>query len=286
MISVIILTWNSSDHIEECLSSLFQEIERAGREVEVFVIDGNSRDRTPEILSRFEKEHDQLEVITLEKNMGTTVSRNIGIDKSKGKFLLFLDSDTVIKPGLLSNLPEALEKDQKIGVLAPRLLYKDGTIQPSCKKFPTLPIKLTKFIPSENLRRWASSRELYREAIYSKSFDEPIEVDHCISAVWLVRRKVMEEIGGFDERIFYAPEDVDFCLQTWLAGYKVIYQPQVEVIHETQRIAYRDLRLTWKHVKGLFYYFRKYNYTFRRKKIYERISNINEDFERRKLKNL
>ncbi|MBS3793256.1 glycosyltransferase family 2 protein [Candidatus Bipolaricaulota bacterium] len=282
MISVIILTWNSGDHIEECLTSLFDEIERAGRRVEVFVIDGNSRDETLEILSQFEKEHDQLNVITLRKNMGTTVSRNIGIDKSKGEFLLFLDSDTVIKPGLLSTLPETLEENQKIGVLAPRLLYKDGTIQPSCKKFPTLPIKLTKFIPLENLRQWASNRELYRKEIYSKSFDKPIEVDHCISAVWLVRRKVMEEIGGFDERIFYAPEDVDLCLRTWLAGYKVIYQPQVEVIHETQRIAYRNLRLMWKHVKGLFYFFRKYNYTFKREKIYERISNRNEDFNRGK----
>lgn len=281
MISVIILTWNSSDHIGECLTSLFEEIDRTEREVEVFVIDGNSRDETPEILSRFEEEHVQLEVIMLQKNLGTTVPRNIGIEKSKGEFLLFLDSDTVVKPGLLSNLPKTLEEDPKIGVLAPRLLYRDGTIQPSCKKFPTLPIKLTKFIPSKKLRQWASNRELYREEIYSKSFDQPIEVDHCISAVWLVRRKVMKEIGGFDERIFYAPEDVDLCLRTWLAGYKVIYQPQVEVIHETQRIAYKNLRLTWKHVKGLFYYFRKYNYTFKREKVYEKISNRNKGFERR-----
>ena len=83
----------------------------------------------------------------------------------------------------------------------------------------------------------------------------------------------MNDIGLFDENIFYAPEDVDYCLRMWLKGWKVIYNPLASVIHHTQRRSYKDPKIAWEHLKGLFYFFQKYNYWFNREKIYKKIKN-------------
>jgi len=280
MISVIILTWNSSQHIGSCLGSLFAEVKRSNREVKVLVTDNGSTDGTREILEEYENRYPQLGTTFLDKNMGTTVPRNRGVEKSNGRFLLFLDSDTEIKPGLLDVLPKTLTSNKEIGMLGPRLLNPDGTVQASCKKFPTLQIKVSKFSPVEFLVNWGRNKELYDPAVYKKEFEELIEVDHCISATWMMRREVFEEVGGLDEKIFYAPEDVDFCLRTWLEGYRVGYQPKAEVVHQAQRIGYDKLSLSLKHLQGLVYYFRKYNYLFSREKIYEKIKTENEDFRK------
>lgn len=273
MISVIVLTWNSKEHIKACLDSLFKEIDRFNRRVEVFVMDGGSDDGTLKVLESFRQERPELKVSELGRNLGTTVSRNRAIEKSQGNYLLFLDSDTIILPGLLNTLYQTLEGNDDIGLVAPRLLYKDGTVQPSCKKYPTVTIKLAKFLPFQATRKWAERKELYKSEVYTKDFEDTLEVDHCISAAWLVRKKLIKEIGPLDENIFYAPEDVDFCLRAWLAGYKVIYQPNAKVIHETQRVGYKDFNLAIKHLKGLVYYFQKHNYFFKRKKIYDRIED-------------
>jgi GT2 family glycosyltransferase len=90
-----------------------------------------------------------------------------------------------------------------------------------------------------------------------------------------VRRKALDEVGLFDERIFYSPEDVDLCTRMWLKGWRVIYNPDATVIHYTQRLSKRSFRIALSHTKGLFYYFTKYGYWFKREKLYEKFRNLN-----------
>jgi len=271
-ISAIILTWNSEKYIKKCIESLSKEFNDFNKSYEIFVIDAGSQDFTLKILNELSLKYHEIHIIKLEKNFGTTISRNIGIRKSVGKYILILDSDTEVKTGMVNILLDTINKGKKIGLVAPRLLYPDGSIQASCKRFPTIKTKIYKYMPFYTTRNIAEKDELY-DGICEKGSKQCSEVDYCISAAWMVNREAVNDIGFFDENIFYAPEDVDYCLRIWLKGWKVIYNPLASVVHHTQRKSYRDFKIAWHHLKGLFYYFRKYNYWFDRKKIYKRIKN-------------
>lgn len=271
MISAVVLTWNSARYIEGCVKSLASDAHRTGMELELFVVDGGSTDGTPEVLSRLAKEIPELRIVLLEKNLGTSISRNIAIKESRGEYIFILDSDTEVLPGALETLCQALEGAPRAGIAAPRLLYPDGSVQPSCKRFPTVLLKICKFAPIALLQRLGEKSELYSSEIYNQDFKEVLRVDHCISACWLVRREAIKDVGLFDEQIFYAPEDVDYCLRMWLSGWEVIYVPTAEVVHHAQRRSRKSLRMAWVHAKGLFYYFRKHGYWINRERVYQKI---------------
>ena len=271
-ISVIILTWNSEKYIKRCIESLLDELNDFNKLYEIFVIDGDSQDLTLKILDEFSSKNSNIKIIKLEKNYGTTISRNIGIRKSVGKYIFILDSDTEIKAGTVNILIGTINKKDKVGIAAPLIFYPDGSIQASSKRFPTIKTKLYKYIPFYTTRNIAEKDELY-DKIYKKGNKQCTEVDYCISAAWMLNREAINDIGFFDENIFYAPEDVDYCLRMWLKVWKVIYNPLASVVHHTQRKSYKDFKIAWQHLRGLLYYFRKYNYWFNRKKIYKRIKN-------------
>jgi len=276
LISVVILMRNSEKYIESCFNSLFIDVNKSKIDVEVFAIDNGSNDKTLPILEQIEKKHPNIKLIKLKKNLGTTISRNIAIRKSSGEYIFILDSDTEIQSGTLDALIAIIKKRKKIGIIAPRLLYPEGLVQPSCKRFPTAKLKLCKFLPFRSTRKLANNDELYNHEVYSKEFNQIIEVDYCISAAWLINRKAIDDVGLLDEKIVYAPEDVDYCLRMWLKGWKIIYNPLGCVIHYVQRESYRKPIVTWRHAKGLLYYFRKYGYWVNREKIYARIRNQNQ----------
>lgn len=278
MISAVVLTWNSARYVEKCLRSLALDAYRSGIKFELFVVDGGSSDGTREILQRLEREIPELCVILLGENVGATVSRNIALKKSRGKYMLVLDSDTEILPGALEILYKTLENAPRVGIAAPRLLYPDGSVQASCKRFPTFLLKIFKFTPVPLIQRLGAKLELYPLEIYNRGFKEVLRVDYCISACWLIRREALEDVGLFDEKIFYAPEDVDYCLRMWLNGWEILYVPEAEVVHYTQRQSHKSLKMAWLHAHGLCYYFHKHNYWLNRQKVYQKIKNSSKKY--------
>lgn len=277
MISAIILTWNSARYIERCLRSLIEDAHKTDLPLEIFVVDGGSTDETLEILSELAQEIPEIQIIELGRNLGTTISRNTAFKKARGNYLLILDSDTEVIPGALEKMLRALKEYPRVGIACPRLFYPNGSVQISCKRFPTILIKICKIAPLSWLQRVGEKAELYPSEIYSKNFKNIVRVDHSISACWLIRREAVKTIGLLDEKIFYAPEDVDYCLRMWLAGWEVLYVPSAEVIHYTQRRSHKNLYMAWIHAKGLFHYFRQYGYWLSRKKIYKQICKIAKD---------
>lgn len=271
MISAVILTWNSASYIERSLRSLVEDAYRSAVGLEIFVVDGGSDDGTLEILSKLAQDIPELRILPLERNLGTTKSRNIAVKKSRGDYVLIADSDTEVLPGAISALYKTLKNNPRAGIAAPRLLYPDGNVQPSCKRFPNIVLKACKFIPISFLKSFGEKMELYPQEVYAKPFRKTVAVDHCISAFWLVRREAIDLVGLLDERISYAPEDVDYCLRMWLSGWEVLYVPLAEVIHHTQRLSYKRLSVAWVHMKGLLYFFRKHGYCLSRKALYRRI---------------
>ena len=168
-----------------------------------------------------------------------------------------MDSDVEIISGTTKKLIEALGMDEKTGLIAPKLLYPNGTLQKSTDSFPTIFTKFFRYFFLKAMEK--RENKLQHNASLCK-------IDYAISAMWVLKRVVYENVGLLDENISYAPEDVDYCLRVWRAGYNIVYHPGVYAIHHTQEIS-RGLKInkaTFNHIFGLIYYFRKHNYCLRK----------------------
>ena len=255
-VSYVVLCHNSARYIEKCVRSLAAGRTRSGGGVpdEIWVVDNGSTDPTPQLLTALQREHPQVRVIRAPRNLGTTVSRNLALRQATGRFIAIVDSDVEVPPGTLDALIETLRRHPGCGILAPRLEYPDGRLQLSTDVFPTLQRKLQRYL-------------LLRQMEGQLRVDpgETVRpVDYAISAFWLMRRETFTAVGPLDERIFYSPEDVDYCLRVWLAGLRVLYDSSIRVVHDSQEISRTWLprRATISHALGLVYLFSKHRYWF------------------------
>lgn len=262
-ISAVILSFNAKKDLGRCIKSLI-EVEglRAGQD-QILVIDNGSVDGSKELIERMADASSGLvEATFLPSNLGTTRPRNLGFAKATGDYLLVIDSDIHFRRPVLPDLVKQLSADPTIGIIAPKLTFPDGRPQLSTDVFPTIPRKLERL-----LRLRAMERRSRREASLVRS------VDYAISAFWLMRRDLIDLTGPLDERIFYAPEDVDFCLRVWLKGRRVVYRPDLDVVHDAKERSrsLKGLLFTWRHLQGLLYFFRKHGYAFSADRLYRRI---------------
>jgi GT2 family glycosyltransferase len=269
-ISAVILSFNAKQDLGRCIQSLI-EIEglKAGRD-QILVVDNGSTDGSQALIERMvDASSGLVEPTFLLSNQGTTRPRNLGFAKATGDHLLVIDSDIHFRTPVLPDLVKQLTADPTIGIIAPKLTFPDGRPQLSTDVFPTVPRKL------ERLFRLRTPE---RRSRLEPSSNRP--VDYAISAFWLMRRDLIELTGPLDERIFYAPEDVDFCLRVWLKGRRVVYRPDLEVVHDAkeQSRSLRGLLFTWRDLQGLLYYFRKHGYAFSTDRLYRRIGRPRTGF--------
>jgi GT2 family glycosyltransferase len=257
-ISFVILTWNSAKHIGACIESIFADLDCKEHSCEIFVVDNGSADGTVALIEEMRRKRDSCLIpICLEKNTGTTYSRNLALKRAKGRYICIMDSDVVLQKGALRGLIQVLENESSAGLVVPKLVYPDGRWQKSTDNFPTAFTKI---------RRYFWLRKIEKQESKVSKTENPVPVDYAISAFWVLKREVLEKIGLLDENIFYAPEDVDYCLRIWLGGYQVLYSARNQVTHDAQEIS-RNWKLnlsTIRHIKGLLYYFRKHRYIFRK----------------------
>jgi GT2 family glycosyltransferase len=262
-ISAVILSFNARDDLERCVTSLIEvENLQAGGD-QILIVDNGSTDGSKALINRLAAACPGLvEAIDLPTNHGTTVSRNLAFSRAKGDYVLVIDSDIDFKRPVLQSLIRELAIDPSIGIIAPRLIFPSGQIQLSTDIFPTVRRKIERLA---RLRSLEKRTETNGGASYA--------VDYAISAFWLMRRDLLQTVGKLDERIFYAPEDVDFCLRTWLSGKTIVYRPDLEVVHDAKERSrsLKGLLFAWRHLKGLAYFFDKHGYFWRTDDVYRRI---------------
>lgn len=261
-VSAVILSFNSARYLEGCLEALIAALGSHDDADEIFVVENGSTDGSVEILRRMEAAHpDLVHGIYNAENLGTTVSRNQALRRATGRYVLILDSDATVAPGMLEPLMARLDADPEIGLVAPKLTYPDGRLQMSTDVFPTLTRKVQRFFALKAMESAADAAPA-----------EPVEVDYAISAFWLLSRAAVDKVGLLDEKIFYSPEDVDYCLRIWEAGFRIVYDPSVSAVHDAQELS-RGTALSKflvRHIGGLFYLFRKHGYMFSRRGLYRR----------------
>ena len=167
-------------------------------------------------------EFPEVRLIRNAENIGFARGNNIGIAASTGRYVLLLNSDTIVPPGTLARLVAFMDAHPQAGACSPRLLQPDGTPQPyafGCD--PTLGYLLRRGV----------NRLLFRRPLHDWAVAEPIEVDWVSGACLLVRREAIDQVGGLDEAMFMYFEDNDWCRRMRLAGWQVYYVPTVEITH-------------------------------------------------------
>lgn len=263
LLSSVVLSFNSERYIEVCVRGFFSACDAASVSCELFLIENGSADASVQIIRRLEDEFAKnIKVLYLKKNIGTTQSRNLALSLLKGDFVLILDSDAYINSNALKAMLFYLLANSRVGLVAPKLIYSSGAFQLSVDSFPTFMRKI---------KRLFFLDEIARETAILTG-----KVDYAVSACWLMRREVLDKVGLMDERIYYSPEDVDYCIRIWKSGYEVHYLSEIEVVHDAQELSrpkglFGINRFTVSHINGMFYLFFKHRYFFTLKRLYRRI---------------
>src|SRR5437660_5650926 len=226
--SIVIPVFNKVEFTFQCLRSLLREIN--GDYTEVIIVNNASTDETSEILSHFSG---FVRVIDNDTNRGFVDACNQGASVARGKYLVFLNNDTVVLPGWLDALVETAERDPRAGAVGSLFLYPDGRVQEA------------------GAILWSNGEAFHYgwgKSPEDRRFTFAREVDYCSGASLLSRRELFERLGGFDRR--YAPayyEDADLCMGVRSLGFKVVYQPLSRLIHYEGATAGRDTRTGFKH---------------------------------------
>lgn len=216
---IIIVTYNSGADIVRCLDSVigFSQL-YIGK---IIIIDNASIDDTRSIISDYYSEKTRIEFIFNDSNAGFGCANNQGLSIAGSEYVLFLNPDTAFKMDVVGNLLERMSANKSVGAIGPALLRPDGTFQTGYGKKPTLTTIIIEFIKSG--KRW-----IFIEFIRGK---KDYDIDWVSGGCLLARTALIKSIGGFDNKIFMYAEDVDLCLRIKERGFKVLYEPDQEIVH-------------------------------------------------------
>jgi N-acetylglucosaminyl-diphospho-decaprenol L-rhamnosyltransferase len=218
-VSVIVASHNTRTHLQRCLSAL-------GDGPELIVVDTASTDGSQGLVRRH---FPQVRLVELETNPGYGGALNEGMAHASGGHLLLMNADAWPIADAVERLVEFAQGEARAGVVGPRLLNPDGSLQPSVRGFPTLWRLATEYF----FLRWLAPRSRALNAFYGSRFDHSTrrDAEFLMGAVLMVRRQVLAEIGGFDTSFFMFSEEVDFCYRARSAGWKVVFWPGAEFVH-------------------------------------------------------
>jgi GT2 family glycosyltransferase len=265
-ISIVVVSYNTRELLRNCLASILTDGER---EVEVIVLDNHSLDGSADLVR---SEFPGVRLIENSENVGFAKANNQGICEAHGKYVLLLNSDTVVRPGALRAMADFLDGHPGAGGVACRLLNADGTIQASISRRPGPVLlffrlsRLSHFFRGDGLRRflrrylgWLLGATLrgYLDPYTDRS--APFEVENISGACLMLRREAIGQVGLLDENFFMYFEDMDYCLRLRAAGWKLYYVPCVEIVHLGGQSSGGRMRDYSVHsYRSLFYFYRKH----------------------------
>lgn len=222
--SIVIVSWNAKKYLRDCLNSIIPEISASS--AEIIVVDNASSDGSPEMV---QAEFPTVILIQTGSNLGFAKANNIGIRRSTGQYVLLINSDVIVKPGCFDAMLAYMNRFSQVGLLGPKILEPSGEIQRSCMEYPSLWNTIA--------RSFALDRAFPNSTVFSGfimgywQHDTVRAVDTIYGCFWMIRRSVLDDVGGLDETFFMYGEDVDFCKRVRDAGYTIAFLPGAEAIH-------------------------------------------------------
>jgi GT2 family glycosyltransferase len=225
-ISVVIISTNEGVELHPCLASVLAST----ADFEVIAFDNASTDHTADLLARTYRDS-RVTVVTNPAKLGFIENNNRGIELAKGRYVLLLNADTVVKPDTLAAMVAFMDGHADAAVATCRLLYPDGAPQAHVRRFPTLGSYFWRITHLDRL--FPRLRSVERYLMNDLRHDRPVEVDWFITAFFCMRREAIDRIGALDRTLlqpFYC-EDLEWCYRARLAGYRNYYVPEVAITH-------------------------------------------------------
>lgn len=259
-ISIIIVNWNTGNLLAKCIESLRSLPEQAALN-QVIIIDNASSDDSLERAEIAAQEDKRFSFVRSGENLGFARANNVAIKRlgeSTTDHVLLLNPDTEVTPGALAALLESLQKNLKVGVVGPKLVNPNGSLQPSVRQLPSFSVlaglflKLHRLLPNDGV--W--------QRYFARAFDyeNAQVVEQVMGACLLIRREALNEIGLLDERFWVWFEEVDFCKRVADAGWQVFYTPLGKVLHHGGASFHQLIGLTrsWPFIRSALHYTNKH----------------------------
>lgn len=223
-LSIITVNWNTKDFLSQCLESIKTETKKIS--CEIIVVDNFSSDGSPEMM---EKKFPEVTLIKNRKNEGYGRANNQGLAKARGKYILFLNSDVAVKENCLDRMFDFMEKNPEVGASSCTLTFPDGSLQHSCRRFPSFKVFFSMMI---GLRYFFPNLKIFRKYLMLDwDHSDTREVDQIMGSFMFVRRDVLDQVGSFDERYWMYFEEVDLCLRIKRSGWKIVHYPYATAVH-------------------------------------------------------
>lgn len=251
-LSVCIVTFQAEAYLRGCLQSI--QANPPPESYEIIVVDNHSTDNT---LSMLASEFPQVQVICNSTNRGYTAPMNQALRAARGQYLMQLNPDTIVHPGAFAALIEFMQSNPRAGIVGPKVLNTDGTLQKPCRRGESRPWAVfTYFLGLSSL--FPKSRLFGGYLLNYLDEDQVNEVDGVSGSCMLIRRQVIEQIGYLDERFFAYQEDADFCFRARKTGWAIYYVPTARITHyggmggsrvQPYRSIYQWHRSYWLHYR-------------------------------------
>jgi GT2 family glycosyltransferase len=251
-ISVIIVSWNVKEYLKYCLDSL--KIGVKDSLCEVVVVDNASGDGSADMVREY---YPWVKLMALEKNVGFAAANNLAFKQTNGEILLLLNPDTEVENGFFEVLLDFYKQSSSVGVVGGKIINKNGTIQPSVRRFPGLWSSLLDSL--KLLRRFPALAPHY----LAKDFDysKTQMTDQVMGACFAIRRELWQKLNGFDEDFWIWFEETDFCKRVWQEGIEVWYNHQMVIKHigaaSFNQLSYLERHKLFTH--SLLHYLSKHN---------------------------
>lgn len=224
-LSIIIVNYKSKDFTRGCIESIKKNTRKIS--YEIIVIDNNSKDGCIEILSH---QHSDVKMIANPENSGFSKANNIAAVISKGRYILYLNPDTVVYEETLDKMVKYMEEHPDVGIAGCRVENPDGTMQRACRRSIPTP-KIAFFRLSGLSKLFPNSKTIGKYNLSYIDENQEVEVEAVSGAFLMCRRTVYEQIKGFDEDYFMYAEDIDFCFKARQYGWKVMFYPDTRITH-------------------------------------------------------
>jgi N-acetylglucosaminyl-diphospho-decaprenol L-rhamnosyltransferase len=240
----VVVTHGPAAELDECLAALAPQVDE-------LVLVENLPGHTPEL-------PEQVRVLSPPRPQGYAANANLGIAATKAPFVLLANPDTLPAPDAVRVLRAFAERRPQCGIAGPQLVYEDGTWQPSRRRFPTVSGTLVRRTPLRKvLRPHERQRSHY---LLDERPEKPVEADWMLGAFLLLRREMLDELGGLDEGYRLYGEDIDLCYRAAKAGWERWYVPAAVVTHRYDAVIDRRFltRRTLWHWRSIARFVRKH----------------------------
>jgi len=255
LISIVIVNYKVPGCLRDAIRSV-QDAELA-EQAEILVVDNASGDNSKELIT---SEFKNVNWIQLKSNVGFGKACNIGVQSSSGKYVLLLNPDTVIAKDTLKVAVDFMQSHPKAGLMGPKILNQDGSLQASCRRGFVTP--LVAFYYFTGLSRiFPKSKHFARYHLTYMDENESAVVDAVSGSFMFIRRTLFDQLHGFDEQFFMYGEDIDLCWRVREKGYEVWYHPLTQIIHRKgQSSARSPLRSRFAFYEAMVIFSKKYRH--------------------------